>query len=37
MPSARGFVREGRKRKAYLKDGEWVDSVLYALLAEDLD
>jgi RimJ/RimL family protein N-acetyltransferase len=30
------FVREGRKRKAYLKDGEWVDSVLYALLAEDL-
>jgi RimJ/RimL family protein N-acetyltransferase len=32
-----GFVREGRKRKAYLKDGEWVDSVLYALLAEELD
>ncbi len=32
-----GFVREGRKRKAYLKDGEWVDSVLYAMLAEDLD
>ena len=31
-----GFVREGRKRKAYLKDGEWVDSVLYALLPEDL-
>ena len=31
-----GFVREGRKRKAYLKDGEWVDTVLYALLAEDL-
>ena len=31
-----GFVREGRKRKAYLKDGEWVDSVLYALLAEEL-
>jgi RimJ/RimL family protein N-acetyltransferase len=31
-----GFVREGRKRRAYLKDGEWVDSVLYALLAEDL-
>src|SRR5213076_627718 len=30
-----GFVREGRKRKAYLKDGEWVDSVLYALLAEE--
>ena len=32
-----GFVREGRKRQAYLKDGEWVDTVLYALLAEDLD
>lgn len=32
-----GFVREGRKRKAYLKDGEWVDTVLYALLAEDLE
>jgi RimJ/RimL family protein N-acetyltransferase len=31
-----GFVREGRKRRAYLKDGEWVDSVLYALVAEDL-
>jgi RimJ/RimL family protein N-acetyltransferase len=32
-----GFVREGRKRQAYLKDGEWVDTVLYALLAEDLE
>ena len=32
-----GFVREGRKRKAYLKDGDWVDSVLYAMVAEDLD
>ncbi len=32
-----GYVREGRKRSAYLKDGEWVDSVLYALLLEDLD
>jgi len=31
-----GFVREGRKRQAYLKDGEWVDTVLYALLPEDL-
>ena len=31
-----GFVREGQKRKAYLKDGAWVDTVLYALLAEDL-
>jgi RimJ/RimL family protein N-acetyltransferase len=32
-----GFVREGRKRRAYLKDGEWVDSALYALIPEDLD
>ena len=32
-----GFVREGVKRKAYLKDGEWVDSVLYAILREDLE
>ncbi len=32
-----GFVREGRKRKAYRKDGEWVDSVLYAIVAEDLE
>jgi len=31
-----GFVREGRKRKAYLKDGDWVDSVLYGIVAEDL-
>ena len=31
-----GFVREGRKRKAYLKDGKWLDSILYALVAEDL-
>jgi len=32
-----GFVREGQKRKAYLKDGDWADSVLYGLLPEDLD
>jgi RimJ/RimL family protein N-acetyltransferase len=32
-----GFVREGRKRKAYLKDGDWVDTVLYALIPDDLD
>jgi RimJ/RimL family protein N-acetyltransferase len=32
-----GFVREGRKRQAYLKDGEWADSVLYALLADDVE
>jgi len=30
-----GFVREGRKRQAYLYDGEYVDSVLFALVAED--
>lgn len=32
-----GFVREGVKRKAHLRDGEWVDTVLYSLLREDLD
>ena len=32
-----GFVREGVKRKAYLRDGEWVDAVMYALVREDLD
>jgi RimJ/RimL family protein N-acetyltransferase len=31
-----GFVREGRKRKAYLRDGAWVDSVLFALVEDDL-
>jgi RimJ/RimL family protein N-acetyltransferase len=31
-----GFVREGVKRKAYLRDGEWVDGVLYGLLEDDL-
>jgi L-phenylalanine/L-methionine N-acetyltransferase len=31
-----GYVREGVKRRAYLKDGEWVDAVLYSLLQEDL-
>ena len=31
-----GFVREGVKRRAYMRDGEWVDSVMYALLREDL-
>jgi RimJ/RimL family protein N-acetyltransferase len=32
-----GFVREGVKRKAYRRGDGWVDGVLYALLAEDLD
>lgn len=31
-----GFVREGVKRKAYLRHGDWVDGVLYGLLPEDL-
>ena len=32
-----GFVREGVKRKAYWRNGEWVDGVLFALVREDLD
>ena len=32
-----GFVREGVKRRAYLRDGEWLDAVTYSLLREDLD
>ena len=32
-----GFVREGVKRQAYRRGDGWVDSVLYALVAEDLD
>ena len=32
-----GFRREGVKRKAYLRDGEWIDSVLYGLVEEDLE
>ena len=31
-----GFVREGVKRKAYLRHGEWQDAVLFSLLADDL-
>jgi RimJ/RimL family protein N-acetyltransferase len=31
-----GFVKEGVKRKAYLRHGEWVDGVLYGLIPEDL-
>ncbi|MFL5943089.1 MAG: GNAT family N-acetyltransferase [Gaiellaceae bacterium] len=31
-----GFVREGRKRRAYRYEGDWADSVLYALIPEDL-
>jgi RimJ/RimL family protein N-acetyltransferase len=31
-----GFVREGVRRRAYWRHGEWVDGVLYGLLREDL-
>jgi len=31
-----GFVREGVKRRAYMRHGEWQDAVLFSLLREDL-
>ncbi len=31
-----GFVREGVRRKAYWRNEEWVDGVLYGLVREDL-
>jgi len=31
-----GYVREGVKRQAYLRRGDWTDGVLYSLLREDL-
>jgi RimJ/RimL family protein N-acetyltransferase len=31
-----GFVREGVKRKAYRRHGDWQDAVLFSLLREDL-
>lgn len=31
-----GFVREGAKRKAYRRHGEWVDGVMFGVLREDL-
>jgi RimJ/RimL family protein N-acetyltransferase len=31
-----GFVREGVRRKAYWRNDEWVDGVLYGLVVEDL-
>jgi RimJ/RimL family protein N-acetyltransferase len=34
---ASGYVREGVKRRAYWKDGAWVDAVDFALVEEDLD
>jgi RimJ/RimL family protein N-acetyltransferase len=32
-----GWVREGVRRKAYERHGEWVDGVLYGIVREDLD
>jgi RimJ/RimL family protein N-acetyltransferase len=32
-----GFAREGVRRKAYWRHGEWVDSVLFGLVREDLE
>jgi RimJ/RimL family protein N-acetyltransferase len=32
-----GFVREGIKRKAYWRHGEWTDGVVFGLLREDLE
>jgi RimJ/RimL family protein N-acetyltransferase len=32
-----GYVREGVKRKAYWRHGEWVDGVLFGLIREDLE
>ena len=32
-----GFVREGVKRKAYWRHGEWVDGVLFGMLREDFE
>jgi RimJ/RimL family protein N-acetyltransferase len=31
-----GFVREGVRRRAYWRHGDWVDGVLYGLVREDL-
>jgi RimJ/RimL family protein N-acetyltransferase len=31
-----GFVREGARRSAYWRHGQWTDGVLYGLVAEDL-
>jgi len=31
-----GFTREGVRRRAYWRDDEWVDGVLYGLVSEDL-
>jgi RimJ/RimL family protein N-acetyltransferase len=32
-----GWIREGVKRKAYRRGDEWVDSVMYGIVREDLE
>ncbi len=32
-----GYVREGVKRRAYRRHGQWVDGVLFGLVREDLE
>ena len=32
-----GFIKEGIRRKAYDRHGEWVDGVIYGLVQEDLE
>ena len=32
-----GFLREGARRKAYWRHGEWVDGVLFGLVQEDIE
>jgi len=32
-----GFIREGVRRKAYWRDDEWVDGVMFGLVPEDLE
>lgn len=32
-----GFVREGVRRKAYWRNDQWVDGILFGLVAEDLE
>jgi len=32
-----GFVREGVRRKAYWRHGEWVDGINYGIVREDLE
>jgi RimJ/RimL family protein N-acetyltransferase len=32
-----GFIREGVRRKAYWRNDQWVDGVIYGLVQEDLE